>query len=115
MEPYPAPATAVQQSSMDAMMNLKAYSNQDAPFEPPGDAPRLEPSLEPSVGHMDGVLAPGPISSGTIDVALQLLLQQGELQEQVVDVADAGRAPANLKGGRSWSSAPRLAVATHRS
>ena len=28
MEPYPAPATAVQQSSMDAMMNLKAYSNQ---------------------------------------------------------------------------------------
>ncbi|PAN47508.1 hypothetical protein PAHAL_9G297900 [Panicum hallii] len=41
---------------MHAMMNLKAYSNQDARFEVPGDAPRLEPSLEPSVDHMDGVL-----------------------------------------------------------
>ena len=71
--------------------------HRDAPFEPPGDAPRLEPSLEPSVGHMDGVLAPGPISRGTIDVALQLLLQQGELQEQEVGAVDAGRAPANLK------------------
>jgi hypothetical protein len=67
--------------------------HRDAPFEVPGDAPRLEPFLEPSVGHMDGVLAPRPVS---INVPLQLLLQQGELQEQVIRVADACRAPANL-------------------
>jgi hypothetical protein len=42
---------------------------------------------------MDGVLAPRPVS---INVPLQLLLQQGELQEQVIRVADACRAPANL-------------------
>lgn len=74
--------------------------HRDAPFEVPGDAARLEASLEPSICCMDGVLAPRSISRGLMDVPLQRLLQQRELQEQVISLADAGSAPTDLKNGR---------------
>ena len=74
--------------------------HRDAPFEVPGDAARSEASLEPSVCCINGVFAPRSISRGLLDLPLQRLLQQRELQEQVISVADAGSAPADLKNGR---------------
>lgn len=75
--------------------------HRDAPFEVPGDAARPEASLEPSVCCMNGILAPRSISRGLVDVPLQRLLQQRELQEQVISLADAGCAPTDLNNGRS--------------
>jgi hypothetical protein len=72
------------------------------PLEVPRDAARLQPVPDPRRGGRDAVGAPLPDLRRLVDVLLQLGLQLGEIEKEVLGGADAGRGLADLRGRLGW-------------